>query len=318
MDAPRVSVLMPAYNAVPYVRHAVASVLAQTYPDFELIVVDDGSADGTADSCLEAFGCDPRCRVISRPNTGIVGALNEGFTAAEGTDYIARMDADDLAEPDRFRQQVEYLDTNPDCVAVGCRALAIDPDENPIGLLDNPPSHDEIEALLFRGQGGAIPHPGVMVRKAALARVNGYDPRYQLAEDLDLFLRLGEIGRLANLPEVLLRYRLHLGSTNVVQRANQLQVIARVLKEANGRRKLPIARPLPSEVPLTPLEVRAMWAYKAVAAGHYRTSLRHVAACLTRRPWKLAWWRLLGATMKGFAKNLVRPPRHSDLGSNRQ
>jgi len=293
---------MPAYNAILYVREAIASIRTQTYQDFELIIIDDGSTDATAEACRKTIAGDPRCRLISRPNTGIVGALNDGFAVARCTDYIARMDADDVSEPDRFHRQVEYLETNPDCVAVGCRAFAIDSDGDPVCLLDSPPGHAEIEEDLFLGRGGAILHPSVMIRREAFVRVNGYDLRFQLAEDLDLYFRLGEIGRLANVPEVLLKYRLHLGSTNVKKRDLQLVVSSTVLQEAYRRRGLPGAPPLvPDHMPTT-LEVRAIWAYKAVFGGNYRTAVKHAVRCVAKRPWKLAWWRLLGAATKGLLK----------------
>ncbi len=293
---------MPAYNAILYVREAIASIRTQTYQDFELIIIDDGSTDATAEACRKAIAGDPRCRLISRPNTGIVGALNDGFAVARCTDYIARMDADDVAEPERFHRQVEYLETNPDCVAVGCRAFVIDPDGDPICLVNNPPGHAEIEKDLFLGLGGAILHPSVMIQREAFVRVNGYDPRFQLVEDLDLYLKLGEIGRLANLPDVLLKYRLHLASTNVVKRDLQFVVGSGALQEAYRRRGLPGAPFLVPDVMLTAVGIRARWGYMAIAGGHYRTAIKYAIRCVARQPWKPAWWRLLGAA----AKRLLR------------
>src|ERR1051325_1151561 len=113
---PTVSVLLPVYNAERYLESALQSVLGQTFSDFEVIAVDDGSKDNSK-KILERFAAnDPRIRVISRPNTGIVGALNDGLAVARG-EFIARMDADDVALPGRFQAQLDYLRGHPDCIA---------------------------------------------------------------------------------------------------------------------------------------------------------------------------------------------------------
>ncbi len=128
---PAVSVVMPLYNARRHLASALDSVLAQTFTDFEIIAVDDGSRDDTLDLLRQYESRDPRVRVLSRPNTGIVGALNDGMRLARA-DLIARMDGDDLCLPDRFEKQVAYLQQHPDCVLVGSQVLLIDPDGEPI------------------------------------------------------------------------------------------------------------------------------------------------------------------------------------------
>ena len=125
MSKPAISVVMPVYNAGRYLAAAVESMLAQDFGNFEFVIVDDGSTDDSPRQ-LEAFaGRDSRVKVISRANTGIVGALNDGVHAATA-DLIARMDADDLCTPNRLRVQRDYLLANPKCVAVGSRILLID------------------------------------------------------------------------------------------------------------------------------------------------------------------------------------------------
>src|SRR3954469_1098404 len=115
--APAVSVIMPVYNARAYVAEAIDSVLAQTFGDFELILVDDGSTDGSLDILRGYEKRDPRVRVISRPNTGIVGALNDGLKLARG-EFIARIDADDASLPNRFEKEIAFLRAHPDVVIV--------------------------------------------------------------------------------------------------------------------------------------------------------------------------------------------------------
>ena len=127
MSSPSVSICMPVYNTKRYVAEAVESILAQTFGDFEFIIIDDGSTDGSR-AILERYAKqDDRIRLISRPNTGIVGARNEALGLARG-ELIAVMDSDDVALPERFEVQVAYLREHPECVVVGSRALIIDPD----------------------------------------------------------------------------------------------------------------------------------------------------------------------------------------------
>ena len=128
MIEPRVSVLMPAWNAERFLDEAVASVLEQTLRNFELIAIDDGSSDGSKRRLEEWASRDSRVVVLSRPDTGfsgIAGALNDGLERARG-EYIARMDADDVCYPERFERQVEFLDRHPECALVGCDHLEVD------------------------------------------------------------------------------------------------------------------------------------------------------------------------------------------------
>src|SRR5262249_36170786 len=134
--------------------------------------------------------------------------LNEGMRAARG-EFIARMDADDVSLSQRFDRQVEYLRRQPDCVAVGCDMLMIDPDGDPLSKVTHDVEHEAIEANLLTGGLGVIAHPASMVRRSALLAVGGYREEFESIEDFDLWLRLAELGRLANLPEILFKYRLH-------------------------------------------------------------------------------------------------------------
>src|SRR5688572_25740567 len=115
---PTVSVVMTVYNTERYVREAVESILGQTFRDFEFIIIDDGSTDSAPAILREYADRDPRIRLVSRPNTGIVRAANEGIALARGN-YLARMDSDDVALPHRFEKQVRYLNEHPACVLVG-------------------------------------------------------------------------------------------------------------------------------------------------------------------------------------------------------
>src|SRR5213082_3006291 len=130
--SPVVSVLMPVYNAQRYLPAAVESILGQTFRDFEFIIIDDGSTDRSGEILRKFAAEDPRIKLISRPNTGYVVALNEALSCASG-EFVARMDADDISLPTRFERQVAYLREHTDCVLVGTNVITMDSDGAMIG-----------------------------------------------------------------------------------------------------------------------------------------------------------------------------------------
>jgi cellulose synthase/poly-beta-1,6-N-acetylglucosamine synthase-like glycosyltransferase len=207
---PRVSVLLPCRNAAAYLPEAIASLEAQTYADFEVVAVDDGSADATA-ALLDGWAArDGRVRVLRTPARGLVPALVSALDAAAG-ELIARMDADDVAEPDRLARQVALLDARPDVVACGTRVRYF-----PRGAVrDGARRYEQWLNALTEPEELArdifvecpIAHPTLVARRAALEAVGGYrDAGWP--EDYDLVLRLWAAGgRLANVPAVLLRWR---------------------------------------------------------------------------------------------------------------
>jgi glycosyltransferase involved in cell wall biosynthesis len=197
---------MPVYNAQAYVRQATESILNQTFGDFEFIIINDGSTDDSRKILEELARRDARIRLVSRPNTGYTKALNEALGMARAP-YLARMDADDISLPDRFEKQLEYLRAHPECVLVGSRILTIDPFGSPLYEPRHKLVHEAIEAELLAGVGWAIVHPASMMVREVVDALGGYRPEMEPSEDLDLFLRLAEKGKIANLPEVLLHYR---------------------------------------------------------------------------------------------------------------
>lgn len=237
MTVPTVSVVMPVYNAKAYIAKAVESILAQSFGHFELIIINDGSTDGSQ-QILEKYATqDPRIRLVTRENRGLVASLNEGIDLARA-DLIARMDADDVAFPERFALQVSFMDAHPEIVACGTCYNIIDFKDRILVACDREPQNDEeIQNTLL----GGIPclcHPTVMMRKTAVLAAGGYDPETMLAEDLDLWLRLGESGKLANLPEVLLGYREHGGSVSEMGHLKQIEVMKMVTERAWRRRSV--------------------------------------------------------------------------------
>jgi len=268
---PTISVVIPAYNAERYLSAAVESVLSQTFGDFEVILVDDGSADGTLSIAQGLARRDSRLRVISRPNTGLTTALNDGI-AASGGRFIARMDADDICMPQRFERQLSFLQSHPEVVAVGGRVAMIDPDGLPIATAFFLRTHEEIDAANLAGR-CAMAHPTVMMRRDALERVGGYKFPSP-AEDLDLWLRLGEIGTLANLPEVLLLYRQHPASVSLTAGSKAALLFDQVLDQAASRRGLAVRPPAPPYGVFPNRNPRAGWARAALHAKEYRAALR--------------------------------------------
>jgi len=204
MTSPQVSVVLPVYNGAAELARAVDSILRQSFADFELIAINDGSTDGSA-AILDALG-DPRVRVIHQENRGLAATLNRGIALARG-EYIARQDQDDVALPPRFGRQVAFLKANPACALVGTRAEIRVGDRGPERFHDHPLDDAALRfELLFDNP---FVHSSVMMRKSALEAVGVYsiDPARQPPEDYELWSRLSRHYQVANLPERLTIYR---------------------------------------------------------------------------------------------------------------
>lgn len=303
MSAPRVSILMPAYNAERYLDRAIASMRRQTFEDFEFLIVDDGSTDGTL-GIIEAHARqDARIRHVSRPNTGYVQALNEMIGRARG-EYLARMDADDVARSERLARQVAVLDACPDVVAIGTAACFVDPSGNPMAEARHPTQHEDIDRHNLRGdEGTALFHPSVTMRSAAVRALGGYRKDFWPAEDLDLWLRLAEIGRLANLEDVLIDYRFHLQSTGHLHLVRQREATHRVVQAAAQRRGLPPPPPLPAAEAAAEQGDAAhhhrRWAWWALHSGFTSTARRNALRAVWHAPFRASSWRVLFCSLRG-------------------
>lgn len=202
-ERPEVAVLLPVYNGEAFIAEAVKSILQQSYTNFELLIMDDGSTDGTGRILASLAAQDPRIRVHSRENRGLIATLNEGLALCS-SEFVARMDADDYALPHRLATQYAYMTTHKE-VAVCSAGI----EEYETGRILSWEGYGEAVRvrLLF---GCCLYHPTVMARRSALLSVGGYDTSVPCAEDYDLWVRLAEAGYvLATLPQVLLRYRTH-------------------------------------------------------------------------------------------------------------
>lgn len=202
---PKISVILPIYNAQAFIADAVNSVLTQSVQDFELILIDDASSDRTPE--ILAGMLDQRIRIIRHEaNLGLVTSLNEGLQSASGN-FIARMDHDDIALPDRFARQLAFLEAHSSIGVVGTGYRLID-SVGALGLSYRPPiTHEEISwAMPFLCP---LAHPTVMARRDLLIAHGGYNESAAYAEDYDLWERLSRQVKFANLPEPLLLLRKH-------------------------------------------------------------------------------------------------------------
>jgi glycosyltransferase involved in cell wall biosynthesis len=218
---------MPVYNCERFVGEAIESVLSQTIQDFELVIVDDGSTDGTS-KIVEAYKKrDSRVVVLHKPNGGIVSALNAGLRECKG-EYIARMDGDDVCVPHRFAVQAKYLDENSNCVCVGGAFIGINETGERQGTFKY--SRNTFTSFdAFPVRVALTCHPLAMLRKETLLTVAGYRKTFPHAEDLDLFLRIADLGRVHNPDESLLYCRSH--SENISRRNVELQETAAAYAE---------------------------------------------------------------------------------------
>ena len=208
----RVDVLIPVFNAAATVRSAIESIQNQTIADIRIIVVNDGSTDGTEAIVGAMAAVDPRIKMFSVPNGGIVDALNFGLRHCDA-EYLARHDGDDLAYPDRFAKQLAYLEAYADCVAVGGGVRHIDEWGRSSGDIVRPVTPDDSDPGMAPSKEPYIIHPFLMARLDALRAAGGY--RYVFhAEDTDLYWRLQEAGRLHNLADILGDYRMHTASVS--------------------------------------------------------------------------------------------------------
>lgn len=302
---PLVSVVMPVYNDEATVGRAIDSILAQTFRDFEFIIIDDGSTDGT--SAVLASYNDPRLRVFRQENAGISVSANRGLARARGK-YIARIDGDDRALPTRLATQVAYMEEHPDCVLVGSWWDIVSLDGQRLGSR-RPPTEDlGIKwALLFDS---CILHSAFLMRHDAVKRCGGYDRTLAYAQDYDLASRLGNYGALANIPRVLVEYLYdHESSVSVVHRAEQREEAERISGEAilriMGDDLITLAQQRACrELVCQPRGLRRGEAMLAVRA------LARIAAHFRRAYGKDRAGRVMGEASAAYARSLTLPAEH--------
>lgn len=298
---PTISVLMPVYNADRYVAQAVESILNQTFTDFEFLILDDGSTDRSLKILQRYAAQDLRIRLISRPNRGYVASLNEMLTQAKG-EFIARMDADDIATPDRFTLQVDFLRRHPHVVCVGGAQDWID--EAGRFLLHHPEAeqNDEIQNLALVGH-TPINHPSALIRRVSMLQIGGYDETMCPSEDLDVWLKLGEIGELANLRETVLQYRQHDKSVSEVKQVEQIQKRRESCERAWQRRGVEGQYQFKEAEPWRPVDrpsrhrFMTMYGWWFFNRGQRSAAIDYAIKAIQALPFNPEGWKLLACAL---------------------
>jgi hypothetical protein len=213
--------------------------------------------------------------------------------------------------PERFERQVRFLEQNPECAAVGSKVLLIDSEGAPLKYMGELQQHEKIDAAHMRGEGGAIIHPSAMIRTEAIRAIGSY--RLLKDEDLDLFLRLAEYGKVANLPDVLLRYRQHPKSAGHQYYAEMVTSVREAVAQARIRRALPPLKSTevlaldgtPWRGPIKNAQYHRKWAWWAIQGGHPATARKHALVALREDPLSLESWRVALFAMRGTIKSLL-------------
>jgi glycosyltransferase involved in cell wall biosynthesis len=209
--SPSISVIMGVYNGEKYLREAIESILKQTFTDFEFLIIDDGSTDKSHEIILSYN--DPRIRLIANEqNIGLTKSLNRGLSQAK-SEYVARMDADDISHSERLAQQTEYMKFHPDVVVLGTNSCAINDDGKPIWrtFLLADPSFDD-----FLKENRCV-HGTILFRKEIINNIGGYNELFLQGQDYALWLEISKKYRIHNLPQILYYLRIHNSSLSIKQ-----------------------------------------------------------------------------------------------------
>lgn len=227
---PLISVLMPNYNGMPYLKEAVESVLKQTCKNFEFIIINDASTDGSW-KYLKSLK-DKRIRLLkNNKNSGLAASLNTALKVTKG-DYVARMDADDISLPKRFETQLKFLESHSDVGLCGTWAEKISEKGKKVGVIKYPTSYKIIKKVL--PYYNPVIHPSWLAKKEVYQRLQGYGVDYNGAEDYEFLLRARNLFRIANLPKILLKYR--------VSSTSQSKVMLKIIDRLDLKLKINILK----------------------------------------------------------------------------
>lgn len=203
-NSPKVSVIMSVFNGEKYLKEAIESILNQSFGGFEFIIMDDGSADKTPEILNGYAKKDKRVKIITNPgNIGLTKSLNKGIKISKG-EYIARMDADDIAMPERFKKQTEFLEKNPDFGVVGCNVIVIDETGDFVKNIVLP---SNLKPALEKRN--CLAHGSVMFQKSVIERLGSYDEQMLYAQDYEMLLRISKTFEVGFINEFLYKLRVH-------------------------------------------------------------------------------------------------------------
>lgn len=289
--------MVPVYNVARYLPATLQSLLDQTLTDLEIVAIDDGSSDDSPKILADFARRDSRIRFVARENRGIVTTRNELFAMSRGK-YLAVNDSDDISLPRRFETQVAFLESHPDVVVIGGAFDMIDSAGRRLTTLRPPTDDAEIQKLALGGS-CSICHSAGLIRREALGQVGGYNPQFTYAHDLELWLRLGEVGKLANLPQAVIQFRLHQSSVSENKRYEQRHFCKLACERAWERRHL-TGMTFDSAEPWRPGKDRAsrvryalQYGWWAFNSGERRTALIYATRALRVCPWSVKGWKLL-------------------------
>jgi len=282
---------MSVHNGERYLEKAIESILGQTFTNFEFIIVDDGSTDSSF-SIIQTYAAkDQRIRFASQTNKGLTKTLNQMLNQAQG-DLIARIDADDIALPERLERQVAFLQREPDVVCVGSSLDWIDEKGRFIAHCPMPQSNNELQQLMLGGI-SMLHHPCAMFRRLGVLQVGGYDESLKTSADLDLWLKLGEIGKLANLPETLMLYRLHphsITNSKQVQQGHDALTACQKAWQRRGIEGTFIRQPADH---LWQYDFWLRHGWNNVLAKKRAAARRCGRRAIVLKPWRRSGWKLL-------------------------
>lgn len=291
MVAPQVTVLLAVYNPpLGWLEQAVASILAQTFRDFELLLIDDGSETPPA-----WHGHDPRIRWVREPHRGLTASLNRGLALARAP-LIARHDGDDWSAPHRLALQVAAFATQPDLALCGSTAWIHQQDGRPLWRIRLPHTHAEILQALPRGN--PFVHGSTMFRRDLIQQLDGYRETFRCAQDYDLFWRIAEHYPTINLAEPLYHYRYAAGSVSTTKAAEQLAAHRAIQTLASARRQGIPEHPAAALAEATAEISHGAGIYRArlkqadhlMLAGQYRRAFRAYLDLIAESPASLRAW----------------------------
>ncbi len=304
---PLVTAIVPCFNSEAYVREALGSLLKQTYRPIEIIAINDGSTDSTAE-ILKEYQQLYGIQVIEQENQGVASASNHGIQASKG-EFIVRMDSDDVSLPTRVEKQVRFLTSHPEVVVVGGRLRYMDEAGNDLNrVLKYPLKHDEILKQVLGGR-TAVGGPVAMFRRDACIACGMYREGAQVAEDLDLWLRMSKFGRLANLRDILINYRIR---SNSLSRADLTKTYSATFETTNEGRLLHGLPPLsPAEMLQLQLSLGLVEAPRISGLKHldnkeFRLARRLFWSECLKQPFDAGNWYLLLKSCFGISQPLFR------------
>ena len=257
--APLVSACMVTYNRASFLPEAIESVQAQSLVDWEMIIVDDASDDNTKEVVERYCAQDTRIKYYrNEKHLKISESRNRSLSFAKGK-YIAILDSDDVwCDSLKLKEQCDLLEEHPDYVLAGCGVVVVDKDGNEIKRYLNPQTDEEVRNDIYRRNPFA--HSSVMYRRKVVLDIGGYDISLDTAEDYDLYLRLGDMGKFINIQKYFLKYRVHSGSITVIDRLKTMEINISLIKKYKGK--------YPSYRRALIRRVGRLWAYRLFKLLH--------------------------------------------------